>query len=75
MSFTVTIVDADHRPDLYAEIEYDGERVAEAFTEDGRMRVAFVDLGGQPLWSAASEDLEFALTQARQQLAKFGLLE
>lgn len=75
MSFSVTIVDADDRADLCAEIEHDGERVAEAFAEGGRMRVAFVGLDGQPMWTAVAEDLEFALAQARQELIKFGLLE
>ena len=50
MSFIVTVVDAAHRPDPYAEIEYNGERVAEAFVEDERMRVSFVDLEGSHMW-------------------------
>lgn len=75
MSLTVTIVDADHRPDLYAEIEYDGERIAEAFAEGGRMRIAFVGLDGSPMWDAAGDELEHALALAREQLKKFGLLE
>lgn len=40
MSFSVRIVDAEDRPDVYAEIEYDEELVAEVFAEHGRMYVA-----------------------------------
>lgn len=75
MSFSVTIVDADHRPDLYAEIEYDGELIAEAFVEERRMRVSLVDRDGGHMWGAEVKDLELALAQARQELRRFGLLE
>jgi hypothetical protein len=75
VSFSVRIVDAGHRPDLFAEIEYDDELVAEAFVEDGRKRVSFVDLDGSHMWGAEAKDLEFAVAQARQELRKFGLLE
>lgn len=75
MSFSVRIVDADDRSELYAEIEYGEELVAEVFAENGRMRVAFMDPGGTPLWIASGEELERALSQARQGLLKFGLLE
>ena len=74
MSFSVTVVDAAHRPDVYAEIEHDGELVAEAFPEGGRMRVAFVDPEGQPLWVAAADELDDALQRARQALMEAGLL-
>jgi len=75
VSFSVAIVDADHRPDVYAEIERDEELVAEAFTEGGRMHVAFVDPEGRPLWVAAADELEDALKQARHALMQAGLLE
>ena len=75
MSFSVRIVDAEHRPEVYAEIEYDDELVGEAFVEEGRMKVAFVGLDGSPMWVAAGTDLEQALALAREQLVKFGLLE
>lgn len=75
MRFSVRIVDAAHRPELYAEIEYDEELVAEAFVEDGQMHVAVVGLDGTQLWVASSDELQHALSQARQQLMKFGLLE
>jgi hypothetical protein len=74
MTFSVTVVDSDKRPDLYAELEYDGELVAEAFVEGERMRVAFVDVHGDPLWVAEPEQVKQALEQAREQLLKFGLL-
>lgn len=75
MSFSVRMVDAEHRPDLYAEIEYDEELVAEVFVEGGQMRVAIVGLDGTSLWVASLDDLQAALSQAREELAKFGLLE
>lgn len=75
MSFSVRIVDSEHRPELYAEIEYDEELVAEAFVEDGQMRVAVVGLDGTELWVASFDELQHALSQARQQLMKFGLLK
>lgn len=75
MSFSVRIVDAEHRPEVYAEIEYDDQLVAEAYVERGRMQVAFVGLDGSPMWVAAGDDLEDALGLAREQLTKFGLLE
>jgi hypothetical protein len=75
MSFSVRIVDANHRPDLYAEIERDEELIAEAFVDEGEMRVALVGADGSPLWIAAVEEIEHALAQARQQLVMFGLLD
>ncbi len=75
MSFSVRVVDAGHRPDLFAEIEYGEELMAEAFVEEGRMRITFVDLDGNHMWVAEAKDLELALEQARQELRKFGLLE
>ncbi len=74
MSFTTTIVDAEHRPELYAEIEYDEDLIAEAFVEAGRMRIALMDLDGKPMWTGEVAELEQALVQAREELAKFGLL-
>lgn len=75
MNFSVRIVDADHRPEVYAEIEYDDELVAEAFVEEGLMKVAFVGLDGSPMWVGNGTDIEQAIALAREQLAKFGLLE
>lgn len=75
MSFSVTIVDAAHRPEVYAEIEYDGELIAEAFAEDGRMKVAFVGVDGRPLWVAEAEDLRDALARAQKALTEAGLFE
>ena len=75
MTIQVTIVDADHRPDLYAELEYNGALVAEAFVEDGTMRMTFVGLDGGPLWTARVEEISDALSRARSELVRFGLLE
>jgi len=75
VSLSVRIVDANHRPDLYAEIEHDEELIAEAFVEEGEMRVAFVGADGSPAWTAAADEIEHALALARQQLVKFGLLD
>lgn len=75
MSFSVRIIDAEHRPEVYAEIEYDDELVAEAYVERGVMKVAFVGLGGTPMWVTTDTETEHALALAREQLRKFGLLE
>ncbi len=75
MSFAVTIVDAEHRASVFAEIEFDGEIVAEAFAEAGTMRVAFVDPGGDVLWETAAEQLHDALRRAHGALVEAGLVD
>ena len=75
MSFAITIVDAAHRPSVFAEIELDGELVAEVFAEAGRMRLAFVDPGGSIRWETAAEELYDAIECARDALDEAKLLE
>jgi hypothetical protein len=74
MSFSVRIVDAEHRSDLYAEIEYGGELVAEAFVEQGQMHIMIVSVDGTPMWHAAAHEIEGAFALARAELIKFELL-
>ena len=47
------IVSADHRLEVFAEIEYGGDIFAEAFVEDGHMAVAFMNAEGDQLWVAS----------------------
>ena len=75
MSFAVTIVDADHRPAVFAEIELDGVLVAEAFAEGRRMRVAFVDPDGEMLWETDVDELRDALQRARDALVEMALVD
>lgn len=75
MSFTVRIASAGHRPDVFAEIELDGELVAEAFVEAGRMMISLTSMEGETLWVASNDDLLAALERARDALTDSGLLE
>lgn len=74
MTFAVTIVDASHRPNVFAEIELDGELIAEAYVEAGRMRLAFVDPSGGFLGEGSADEFGDAVTRARAALADAGLL-
>lgn len=74
MSFTVRVASAGHRPDVFAEIELDGELVAEAYVEVGRMMVALVDIAGEVLWAAPADNLLAAVERARVALTDSGLL-
>jgi hypothetical protein len=73
--FTVRIVSAPHRPEVYAEIELDGDLVAEAFADAGQMRLAFVGDGGQILWEASADELRDALDRARGALADMAFFD
>jgi len=75
MSLNVTIVDADHRASVFAEIELEGELVAEAYVEGETMRVAFTDSAGKELWHTSAEDLLDGLRRARTALAEMGLID
>lgn len=61
MSFSVRIVDAEHRPEVYAEIECDEELVAEAYAEQGHMQVALLSRDGRPMWAAPGDEFEVRL--------------
>ncbi len=74
MSFTVRIASAGHRPDVFAEIELDGELVAEAYAERGRMMVALVDIEGEVMWIAPVDNLLATVERARLALIDSGLL-
>lgn len=74
MSFTVRIVSAGHRPDVFAEIELDGELVAEAYVEGGLMMIALAGVEGEVMWAAPANDLLAAVERARVALTDSGLL-
>ena len=74
MSFSVRLSSANHRPDIFAEIEYDGELVAEAFVESGQLMIALTDPGGKEMWAGPENDLLAALQRARISLRDAGLL-
>lgn len=73
MTFSVRVVDAQHRPGLYAEIERDNALVAEVVIEAGQARVSIVDEGGAEMWEDDVGDLLDALKRAKQALAEMGL--
>lgn len=72
MSITMTVVDGTHRPDLYVEIELDGNPVAEVFVADRRLIVEVLyPFDGS--WEAPLEELVNAFEKARIALEKMGL--
>lgn len=75
MSLAVTIVDAPHRPAVFAEIELDGELIAEAYVEAGRMRLAFIDPAGGFVGDVSHDELADAMDRARAALRGAGLLK
>jgi hypothetical protein len=64
-------VDAPHRPEIFAEVEYDGELVAEVFEAGEGLSIALVDHAGKPLWEAPLSDVETALAGARAEMNRF----
>jgi hypothetical protein len=70
--FAVQVVSANDRPEVYVEIEFGGELVAEAYVQDGEMRLSFPPAVE---WSAPATEFEDAIARAREALNEFGLFE
>lgn len=73
MTFSVTVVDSQHRPDLFAEVERDGELALEVFVSEGKVCAAIIGSDGRALWESSVEDIRDALTRAEDALSEFGL--
>jgi len=71
-TFSVQVVDSNDRPDVYVEIEFGGELVAEAYVDEGEMRLSFPS---SAKWSASAAELEDAIARARGALTEFGFFE
>jgi hypothetical protein len=68
MSLSVRVVSATHRPEVFVEVEQDGELVAEIFRNGDDLRIAAVAQNGNAQWEASLADLRSALERAEAEL-------
>jgi hypothetical protein len=71
MGFSVRVASPPHRPEVFVEIEYGGELVAEVFEKGDDLEIAFVDYADKPLMEVPLGELQAALVKAGETMRSF----